>query len=76
MENIELQPPHVNGDMVLSDSEKNTITDKLIAIRDSFVPTEDLPFMTTMYLVSEYNSKNSFQINGDTAEMLLSEVGA
>jgi len=72
---LENLPPYVDGIMNLSDEDKTIVKNKLIDIKNSFVPTDDLPVITTLYIVSVYNSSNDLQINGDTCESLLSDVG-
>jgi hypothetical protein len=67
-------PPHVNGQMELTDKEQSSIREKLLAIRDSFVETDEQPVADTFYITATYNLENpDFPINGDTCEMLLSE---
>jgi hypothetical protein len=68
------QPPYVNGEMVLTDEQVKTIKDQLLQIQTAFVPSDEQPVCDTFYLVSSYNKENQdLLINGDTAEMLLSE---
>jgi hypothetical protein len=68
------QPPYVNGEMVLTDEQVKTIKDQLLQIQTGFVPSDEQPVCDTFYLVSSYNKENQdLLINGDTAEMLLSE---
>lgn len=70
-----LQPPNVNGVMALTDTEKATIKAQLEAIQTAFVPTDDEPELSTHGLVSRYNQTNvGAEINGDTAQAILSEV--
>lgn len=67
-----LQPPHTNGIMDLSASERKAIKAKLVAIRDAFVPSDETAVADTFYLVSTYNRQNpTSPINGDTAEFVL-----
>jgi hypothetical protein len=66
------KPPFVNGQMVLTDGQATDIQEKLIAIREAFVETDDQPVCDTFYLTSTYNRENiDFPINGDTCEMIL-----
>jgi hypothetical protein len=68
------QPPFVNGEMTLTDTQVTDVKAKLQAIQAAFVPTDEQPVCDTFYLVSTYNKANAdFPINGDTADMLLAE---
>jgi hypothetical protein len=64
-------PPNVNGVATLTTTQTNTVRNKLITIRDNFVPTDEQPVCDTFYITSTYNAGNTLKINGDTAESLL-----
>lgn len=71
-------PPKVNGlaEFCIGDTFDEVkvlaIQTKLIAIRDSFVATEEQPVADVFYLTSEYNKANAdLFINGDTCEYCL-----
>lgn len=65
------QPPNINGVMDLTPTEENAVINKLIAIRNAFVETDEQPTCDTFYLVSTYNKQNTGkEINGDTAEAI------
>jgi hypothetical protein len=71
------QPPFVNGQMTLTDAELTDIQTKLVAIRDAFAPTDDVPVCDTFYLTATYNRNNvDFPINGDTCEYVLGLLDA
>ena len=67
-------PPEVNGLMQLEEKEILSIQTELINIQAEFVPTEDEPILSTHGLVSRFNDlcEDGCQINGDTAEFILS----
>lgn len=67
------QPPFCNGCMMLTDTDTKVVQDKLVAIRDAFVPTDEQEVCDTFYITSTYNKTNALKINGDTCEMLLAE---
>jgi tmRNA-binding protein len=66
-----INPPNTNGEMTLTDVQMKAIKDKLVAIRDSFVPTDEQGSCTTHYLTATYNAANTLKINGDTCQALL-----
>jgi hypothetical protein len=68
-----LQPPHVNGEMELTEEEQADITAKLQVIIENFEETDEQPVCDTFYIASTYNRDNNLKINGDTAQVLLSE---
>jgi len=71
------QPPNVNGEMTLTDAELTDIQTKLVAIRDAFVETDDVPVCDTFYLTATYNRNNvDFPINGDTCQYVLGLLDA
>jgi hypothetical protein len=66
------QPPYINGTMTLTDEQITDLQTKLVAIRDAFEPTDDVPICDTFYLTATYNRENvDFPINGDTCEYVL-----
>ena len=70
-----LQPPQIDGTMVLPDTEKNDILIKLQSIISSFVPSEYTQKIDTFYITATYNrAYPSNPINGDTCEYLLKGV--
>lgn len=87
---IQTQPPFANGIMSFSiptqedgtanpsyDAAKvKAVTDKLNQIISAFVATDDQPSADTFYVVSTYNKANvGSEINGDTAQYLLTPTG-
>lgn len=67
------QPPSTNGVMTLTETDKAIIKTKLQSIQSAFAPTDETLVCDTFYLVSTYNKQNiGAEINGDTAEFLLS----
>jgi hypothetical protein len=68
------QPPHVNGVMELTEQEQTTIREKLTAIRDNFIESDEHIVADTFYITATYNRENpDLPINGDTCQTLLSE---
>lgn len=67
-----IRPPSTNGIMVLTDTEKADIFEKLQAIITAFVPDDFQSVADTFYIVSTYNKENpDAPINGDTAQAVL-----
>ncbi|QKE74779.1 hypothetical protein HPK19_19460 [Arthrobacter citreus] len=68
-----LNPPKTDGVTTLTNEEITTIKARLQKIIDGFVPNDYQEIVDTFYIVSTYNEKNvGHEINGDTAEYLLS----
>lgn len=76
---VQPQPPHVNGIRDLNNTEIERLKTQLKNIREAFVPTFEQPVCDTFYLVVEHTKKHGaqatfVQLNGDTAEYILSLV--
>jgi hypothetical protein len=66
------QPPFVNGEMTLTDTQVTDVKTKLQAIQAAFVPTDEQPVCDTFYITATYNKENQdFLLNGDTVEAVL-----
>jgi hypothetical protein len=72
---MDKQPPNVNGIANMSDTAKKAVKDKLDIIIAGFVTDENNGAVNTHWFVSEYNKVNvGAEINGDTAQHILSET--
>jgi hypothetical protein len=65
-------PPHTNSVMLFDPEKENLIREKLLVIRDGFVPNENQFVVDTFYVTATYNRENPEEpINGDTMEFIL-----
>lgn len=67
-----LNPPNINGVMLLTEEEIEELRTKLQSIVSNFSPSDNHPSCDTFYIVSTYNINNpGAEINGDTADYIL-----